>query len=108
MSFTQEKMSFTQEKVINIRPKQVRACVSPKDRCYGCNKHCQLGYRFGVLADYIYPTINKEIIRSYFDKNNNIQYSGIAFNVRIVELQKIYAKDLAGKIARLCARYKTR
>ena len=95
-------MSFTQEKETNLHN------VSDGKFCDGCDKHCQLGYRFSVLADYIYPTINKEIICRYFDKNNNIQYSGIAFNVRIVELQKIYAKDLAGKIARLCDYYKTR
>ena len=101
-------MSFTQEKLTNTNPKQVQACVSPGDRCDGCDKHCQLGYRFSVLADYIYPMINKSIISMYFDKNHNIQHPGIPFNVRIVELQKIYAKDLAGKIARLCEHYKTR
>ena len=101
-------MSFTQNHRTKIDPKQLQVYIPPRDRCDGCDKHCQLGYRFSVLADYIYPTINEKIIGSYFDKNHNIQYSGIAVNVHIVELQKIYAKDLAGKIARLCDYYKTR
>ena len=61
-----------------------------------------------VLAYYIYPTIDEKPIYRYFDENNNIQYSGIKFNVRIVEFQKKYAKDLACKIACLCDHYKTR
>ena len=76
--------------------------------CDGCDKRCKLGYKFGVLADYIYPTIDEKPIYRHFDENNNIQYSGIKFNVRIVEFQKKYAEDLACKIACLCDNYKTR
>ena len=96
-------MSFTQN-----HPKKIDVYVSPGDRCDGCGKLCKIGYRFSVLADYIYPTIDNELICRYFDENNNIQYSGIPFNVHIVESQKKYAKELSGKIARLCDHYKTR
>lgn len=101
-------MSFTQNHPKKIDPKRLQAYVFSGDRCDGCDKLCKVSYRFSVMADYIYPTIDNEVICRYVDENNNIQYSGIPFNVHIVELQKKYAKELAGKIACLCDYYKTK
>ena len=106
-------MSFSQKYCKNTNPDQVRAYVSPGGYCNGCGKRCGLGYRYVVsVGHYIYPAINNEIVSYYIDENHRIQYTSVyvkeprsrsqAFQ------QEISAKSLAGKIARLCDRYKIR
>ncbi|MBR3930393.1 MAG: hypothetical protein IKJ62_02320 [Alphaproteobacteria bacterium] len=101
-------MAFTQEKLININPKQVQACVSPGDRCDGCEDQCKLNYLYCPWRCHIYPTIGGQKISHYIDENHKIQSTCVEVIITKLFQHEKDAKLLAGEIAKLCDHYKTR
>ena len=101
-------MAFTQEKLININPKQVQACVSPGDRCDGCEDQCKLNYLYCPWRCHIYPTIGGQKISHYIDENHKSQSTCVEVIITKLFQHEKDAKLLAGEIAKLCDHYKTR
>ena len=102
------KMAFTQKERLNINQKQVRAYVSPGDRCDGCDFKCALGYTYSIYRYHIYPTINGKKVSYYINENYESEFAGIVFLETRRNQLELYAKTRAGEIARLCDYYKTR
>ena len=101
-------MAFTQEERLNINKKQVRAYVSPRDRCDGCDFKCELGYGYSNYEYHIYPTINGHKVFHYINENYESEFAGLVVHKTRRKQQELYAKTRAREIARLCDYYKTR
>ena len=75
--------------------------------CNGCDKQCELGYKTVIFKTinvrHILPTIDKETIIAYNDKNGH-QKRCTKEKIRCTE----EAIELAEKISKLCPNYKIR